>query len=231
MSSKQNTKSQDQDTEKLKEIPKWAGRYAENRTLHMIIFFTVYFVLLGVIFLSVYFFSKQKFVPGGVMLGLYVIGLIYFLIASDKGAASYYAKTGIPESKGLRQMGKYLSLPLIAFTVFGIIMEQRGFFPAHLRVPISAAFICPLLIFANWRWMKSSITGYLWTVLYGAWAIAIVFKVPILTFSGKYTGDEMMLAIPVTGLITGLIAYIYSRYALKKLKGLTRLEGEAANGD
>lgn len=221
-----------QNVEKIKDIPKWAKRYAENRTLHMIIFFIAYFILLGAILFSVHFFLKRNFIPAVVMLGLYIVGLIYFLITCDKNAASYYAKTGVPESSGLKKMGKYLSLPLIAFIIFGIIMEQRGIFPVHLRVPISAAFICPLLIFANWRCMKSSITCYLWAALYGTWAVAIIFNVPILTFSegGQFKpGDEIMLAIPLTGLITGLVSYIYSRYALKKLKTTAHLE-ENNNG-
>ncbi|HUV41921.1 MAG TPA: hypothetical protein VMW23_09065, partial [Sedimentisphaerales bacterium] len=37
MNSKQHNKSQDQDTEKLKEIPKWVRKYAQNRTLTIIV--------------------------------------------------------------------------------------------------------------------------------------------------------------------------------------------------
>ena len=37
MNNKQNNKSQDQDTEKLKEIPKWTRKYAQNRTLTIIV--------------------------------------------------------------------------------------------------------------------------------------------------------------------------------------------------
>jgi hypothetical protein len=90
-------------------------------------------------------------------------------------------------------------------------------------MPFSAVYLCPLLIFANWRWAKDSFIGYLWATLYGAWAIAIIFKVPILTFPGRSAGNEM-IAVPVTGLITGLVAYIYSRYAFKKLKDASHLQ-------
>ena len=106
-------------------------------------------------------------------------------------------------------------------------MEQRGVFPHHLGVPISALYVCPLLIFANWRWGHGSFIGYLWAGLYGAWAIAILFQVPVLTVSGTgqlKPGVEMYLAVPVTGLITGIVAYIYSRHALKKLKTTAHLQ-------
>jgi hypothetical protein len=90
-------------------------------------------------------------------------------------------------------------------------------------------YVCPLLIFANWRWARGSFIGYLWATFYGGWAIAILFKVPVLTFSEGgirllNPGDEMYFAVSVTGLITGLIAYIYSRYALKKLKTAAHLQ-------
>ena len=155
-------------------------------------------------------------------------GFIYFVITWDRHEARYFTKTGIPQSESIKQIRKYMPLPLILFVVISVIMGQRGVFPPHLSVPISAVYVCPLLIFANWRWAKGSFIGYLWAGLYGAWAIAILLKIPVLTFSEggvrlMNPGDEMYLAAPVTGLITGLVAYIYSRYALKKLKTAAHL--------
>jgi len=221
-----------QNAEKLKEIPKWAKRYAENRTAPLIIFSIIFLVLFGAVSLSVYCFLKGQFILAAIMMVMYVAGFIYFVITWDRHEARYLTKTGIPQSESIKQIRKYMPLPLILFVIISVIMEQRGVFPPHLEVPISAAYCCPLLIFANWRWAKGSFIGYLWAGLYGAWAIAILFKVPILTFSegGQLKpGNEMYLAVPVTGLITGLVAYIYSRYALKKLKTTAHLE-ENNNG-
>ncbi len=216
-------------TEKLKEIPKWARRYAESRTVPLIIFFIIFIVLFGAVSLAVYCFLKGHFILAVIMMLLYVAGFIYFVITWDRHEARYYTKTGIPQSKSVQQIRKFLPLPLMLFVVISVIMEQYGIFPAHLRVPISAVYVCPLLIFANWRWARGSFIGYLWAGLYGAWAIAILLKVPVLTFSEGgirqlKPGDEMCLAIPVTGLITGLIAYIYSRHALKKLKAIAHVQ-------
>jgi hypothetical protein len=222
-----------QDMEKLKEIPEWVKRYAESRMVPLIIFSMVFIVLFGVAFFGVYCFLKGQFILAVIMMILYMGGFLYFVITWDKYKARYFIKTGIPQSKSVQQIGKFLTVPLILFAVISVLMEQRGVFPAYLRVPISALYACPLLIFANWRWARGSFIGYLWAALYGGWAIAILFKVPILTFSNGgqlKPGDEMFLAAPVTGVITGLIAYIYIRYALKKLKGITHLEGDAADG-
>ena len=218
-----------QNTEKLKEIPKWARRYAESRTVPLIIFSFIFIVLFGAVSLAVYCFLKGNFILAAIMMLLYVAGFIYFVITWDRHEARYYTKTGIPQSESLQQIRKFLPLPLILFVVIDVMMEQYGILPAHLSVPISAVYACPLLIFANWRWAKGSFIGYLWAGLYGAWAIAILLKVPVLTFSEGGIGQlkpgaEMCLAVPVTGLITGLIAYIYSRYALKKLKTAAHLQ-------
>ena len=216
-----------QNAEKLKEIPKWARRYAESRTAPLIIFSMVFIACFGMVSLSVYCFLKGKFILAVIMMVLYVATFIYFLITSDRHETRYFTKTGIPQSESVQQIRKFLPLPLILFVVIDVIMEQRGVFPHHLSVPISAVYVCPLLIFANWRWARGSFIGYLWATLYGAWAIAILIKVPILTFSEASQlkpGDEMFLAVPVTGLITGLVAYLYSRYALKKLKAATHLQ-------
>jgi len=216
-----------QDTEKLKEIPKWARRYAESRTAPMIIFHLVFIVSFGIAFLSVYFFLKEMFILGAFMAVIDIVLFLYFVIAWDRHEIRYFTKTGIPQSDSIKQIRKFLPIPLLLFVVIHMIMEQRGVFPAHLDVPISAVYICPLLIFANWRWGRGSFIGYLWAALYGGWAIAILFKIPVLTFSqgGQLKpGDEMYLAAPVTGMITGLVAYIYSRYALKKLKTTAHLQ-------
>jgi hypothetical protein len=218
-----------QNTEKLREIPKWARRYAESRTAPLIIGSLIFIVLFGVVSLGVYCFLKGRFVSAAIMMVLYVAGFLYFVITWGRHEGRYFTKTGIPESESVQQIRKFLPLPLILFVVIHVLMEQRGVFPHHLVVPISALYVCPLLIFANWRWARGSFIGYLWAGLYGAWAIAILLKVPVLTFSEGgipllNPGDEMYLAVPVTGVITGMVAYMYSRYALKKLKATAHLQ-------
>jgi len=216
-----------QDINKLKEIPKWARRYAESRTAPLIIWSLVFIASFVMVFLSVYCFLKGEFILAAIMMILYIATFIYLIVAWDRHEARYFTKTGIPQSESVKQIRKFLPLPLIACAVIQAIMEQRGVFPVHLDVPVSALYVCPLLIFANWRWGHGSFIGYLWAGLYGAWSVAIWFNVPLLTVSGTgqlKPGDEGYLAAPVTGLITGLVAYIYSRYALKKLKITAHLQ-------
>lgn len=213
------------DMEELKEIPKWAKRYAESRTLPMIVFHLIFIASFGMVFLGVYFFLGGRFILASLMMVAYVITLLYLFTRWDRHEARYYTKTGIPQSESIKAIRTYLPLPLIVCIIIHVQMEKYFGLPVHLGVPISALYVCPLLIFANWRWVRGSFIGYLWSALFAAWAIAIIFKVPVLTISGNgrmKPGDELYLAAPVTGLITGIIAYIYSRYALYRLKRASR---------
>jgi len=215
------------ESERVRDISKLAGRYAENRTGPMVVFMLIYILLLGAVFLGVYCFLKGWVVLAAILVGAYVAGTIYFILRWDKYEGRYFVKSGIPQSECVEKVRKYLPVPLLVCVVISVVLEQLGVFSEHLRVPVSAVYICPMFIFANWRWGKDSFIGYLWGGLYGGWAIAILFGVPILTFSegGQFKpGDEMYLAVPVTGLLTGLVARIYSRSSFKKLKEAAKLQ-------
>ena len=220
---KEDKKLDMRNTEKVKDISKLAGRYAENRTGPMIAFHLIFILLFGAVALGVYCFLKGWVVLAVILMGVYVVGFLYFVIRWDKYEASYFIKSGIPQSECVRKVRKYFPLPLIVCVIISVILEQHGVFPEHLRMPVSAVYICPMFIFANWRWGKDSFIGYLWGGLYGGWAIAILFGVPILTFPGRFAGNEM-IAAPATGLIAGVVVYIYSRSALGKLKAAAKLQ-------
>ena len=68
----------------------------------------------------------------------------------------------------------------------------------------------------------SSPLMYLWPLLYVAHAIMIVADIPpVNKISG---GLNMFIGVWVYGFLTGLVAYIYSRYVLHKLKKTARIE-------
>jgi hypothetical protein len=67
-------------------------------------------------------------------------------------------------------------------------------------------------------------------ILYTIHAILIIAGVPIF-FSGTFAVPLNMLLPIIYTLLTYMIGHLYSRYALKKLKGLAHLEGATANGD
>jgi hypothetical protein len=69
----------------------------------------------------------------------------------------------------------------------------------------------------------------LWPILYTIHAILIVTGMPIL-FTEYLIPLNMILPIFGYGFLTYVIGHIYSRYALKKLKGITHFQGDVADG-
>ena len=99
--------------------------------------------------------------------------------------------------------------------------------------PLSAAYCVPFMIFLYFfQRPKYGPLMLLWPVLYAIHAILIVAGVPIV-FSEESGLVSLNMFIPIFGYgtLTFLISHLYSRYALKKLKGVTRMEGDGSDGD
>jgi len=96
--------------------------------------------------------------------------------------------------------------------------------------PVSALYVVPFLVFL-YLWQRPVISplALLWPTLYAIHAILVVAGVPIL-FHKPWTALNMLIPIAGYGILCGLLGHFYSRYALKKLKDITRLEGEPTNG-
>ena len=71
----------------------------------------------------------------------------------------------------------------------------------------------------------------LYPILYTIHAILIVAGVPLFFATKNFCIFSICLPAIGYGFLPFIIGHIYSRYALKKLKDLTHLEGGAANGD
>ncbi len=135
MNSKQYNKSQDQDAEKLKEIPKWTRKYAQNRILTASV--PIVIVLLfsvGISFplaLTWTAFVKGKMILTGAGIALFVVTLICLIIFLRKFGGKnrvsidqwIYGKEGtasMPEPK-LTKKNKWLGF-VVAVVVFICIL-------------------------------------------------------------------------------------------------------------
>ncbi|GAI06202.1 unnamed protein product, partial [marine sediment metagenome] len=107
-----------------------------------------------------------------------------------------------------------------------------GYIAFKYQQPLMALYFVPAFVFEYFLLLRPKVGPLvlLWPILYAIHAILIVAGVPIF-----FTGNLGILNMPVPLIGYAFLAYVighlYSRYALKKLKGLTHLEGEAANGD
>jgi len=244
MNNKQNNKSQDENTEKLKEIQKWTQRYAENRTLPFLVgMLTFLFLFCGT---GGLFYVAGNAYRGGNMLLFWICIFAVVLVATAVVLAArfierrLYRKEGqitlaAPEkTKKERIAGWAAGLLFGACVMISIILVVLCNIPIKYMQPVSAICFIPLLI-AIGIWQPRSVNPagflvWLWPTLYVIHAILIVAGVPIV-FDKPWTALNMLIPLAGYAILCGLLGHIYSRYALKKLKGLTHLEGEAVNGD
>jgi len=262
MNNKQNNKSQDKNAEKLKEIPKWSRKYAQNRMLTPIVLM-VMVILLGMfvavlvgfpLALAVAGFWKRNMILGLVGIAVLVAALVTILIVmiiifskfggKNRGLIDQlieqriYGKEGtasIPLPKITKKMRglDYLVGAICLIYMLGVnslcIMDYIAF---KYQQPLMALCFVPVFVFEYFFLLRPKV-GPLFLILpilYTIHAILILAGVPIF-FTGYMRFWNMFIPLIGYAFLAYVIGHLYSRYALKKLKGITHLEGGAANGD
>ena len=241
METKQNQIPENE--EKLKEIPKWARKYAQNRTAPVLIGLVIFSGLLAGIGILTHFGGKAYYAGNMVLFWICVfvsaipIISLFFLSVPKWGgkfieriSQRLYAHEGavsIPDSQAMKKK-KWLcysaGMVFVSCIIGSAILGQKGFFPIEYKQPISALYVVPFLVFLYlWQRPKFGPIVLLWPTLYTIHAVLIVFGAPIL-FTGDLSRWNMTLPLFGYGFLTHIIAHIYSRYALKKLKNAAQLQ-------
>ena len=241
-----------QDMEKLKEIPKWTRRYAQNRTLTLLVLAAMA-MLIGIgisvpLFILFVAFLKRNMplaLVGIVVLIAVMIFYVIFLLkfgGKNKGLLDQiidrwiYGKEGtasVPESK-LTKKKKWLEYALeYAVAMVWLILfigtmdlGMANFIQIKYVQPISALYCVPFMV-CGWYFWRSPRMGPIYLlhpILYAIHAILILAGVPIF-FTGQI-GAAVNMSLPLIGygLLTFIIGHFYSRYALKKLKITAHLQ-------
>ena len=246
MNNKQNNQSQDQNAEKLKEIPKWTQRYAENRTLPFLINMIIFLLFSAAIGIPSYF-GGRAYRSGNVLLfsicilSLMIVipALIFYSVPkwggkyTEKLIRRLYRKEGqvtlaIPKkTKEERTAGRIAGLLFGACILISITLGVLGYIPIKYMQPVSAIYVVPFIVSIG-IWQRPSVNpagflAWLWPTLYVIHAILIVAGVPIL-FHKPWTALNMLIPIAGYGILCALLGHVYSRYALKKLKTAAHLQ-------
>ncbi len=222
----------------LREIPKWARRYAQNRTLpvlaSLLIFVAAGAVFFGLPLLIVWAYKAgQRFLAAAAMLVLCGFG-VWWLWFSFVGAPAimrriterlYRGEGSVIAGASQVQVPKRPTLVVRVF-MFCVIAQIGlgflGFIPVRLMQPISALYVVPVLCYLVWtlRRVGSPLLS-LWPALYGIHALLIVAGAPI------RFGPVFDIIVPTFGygLIAVLAGHIYSRIALRRLRRLTASPG------
>lgn len=249
MNNNQNNKSQDRNLEKLKEVPKWTRRYAQNRTLTDFLL-TVILVVISMVIAALSCLAGAAFIKGNVtvfricIVALFAILVFVLIVLVSKFAGvvirrridqfiyDHEGTASLPAPKLIKN--KWLGF-VAAAVVFICIqgsyyLSTEGYISSKYMQPLSAIYLVPFLVFLYFQqWPRLGPLLLICPILYTVHAILIVVGVP-LYFKGNWSIGNM--AVPFVGytFLAHVISHTYNRYALRKLKGLTHLEGETTNG-
>jgi hypothetical protein len=251
MSTQQNQVPQN--TEKLKEIPKWTRKYAQNRSLttFVLIAITGLFAMFVAVpsSLLIAAFMRGSMILASVCIAVLVAILIFLIIFISKFGGKnrglidlridqwIYGHEGTATMPAPKLTKKKKWLDGIVGAVVGVCilgtmyLGMEGYLAFEYMQPVSALFFVPFLVFLYFlQRPRLGPLVLICPILYTIHAILIIAGVPIF-FTGNFC--MLNLAVPAFGytFLAYVIGHVYSRYALKKLKGLTHLEGDTANGD
>lgn len=238
-----------QDMEKLKEIPKWTRRYAQNRMLTVLVWMVIVMLISTVVMVPVsgllVAFQKGNMILASISIIVLIAVVIFLRIFRvrnikiwkwiDHRIYGHEGTASIPKPE-LTKKKKWLELA--AAMVWGSLfigtmyLGMENFIQAKYVQPVSALYCVPYMVFSWYFWQRPKMGHIvlLSPILYAIHAILIVAGVPIF-FTGQF-GAAVNMSLPLIGygLLSYVIAHFYSRYALKKLKGIAHIEGDVANG-
>ncbi|HUT45832.1 MAG TPA: hypothetical protein VMX36_06070, partial [Sedimentisphaerales bacterium] len=155
-----------QDSEKLKEIPKWTRRYAQNRTVPFLVSMAIFLLLFTTICVPSYLAGKANQsanVPALwiciFVLVLAYVALIVFCIPKwgskliERISRRLYGKEGVitlaPQirTKKHKWLGLVVALVFACCVVGSVQLGERGYIPIEYMQPVSALYVVPFLVF------------------------------------------------------------------------------------
>jgi len=250
-----------QDMEKLKEITKWTRKYAQNRTLTafvlmvMICLFGMFVAALVGFPLA---FAVAGFWKGNMVLGCAGIAVLAAVLAAificefilirkfggknrglidqkiDHWIYGHEGSASMPapiSTKKMKCLDIFVGIVYMVCLLGSMELAMLGYIPIKYLLPLMALFVVPFNVYLYFM-QRPRLGPFLLICpfLYTIHAISIIAGLPFF-FTGTFAVPLNMFLPIIYTFLTYMIAHLYSRYALKRLKGLTHLEGEAANGD
>ena len=220
----------------LRDIPKWADRYARNRVL-LLLSMVVISMGVSAIIAGLNEAAVVAWRGGNIALGLalLVAGLAFcacclWLVLSKRlnawavsANAWLYRNEGqaAPAAKAMQptRLGNAAGWVFAALVCATPIVCTESGIPIRYLQPVTAAYLVPLVVYLWYRrTVFSTPEKLLWAGLYAAHAVLVLAGVPLLA----NLGPMLSVILPMAGyrLVAMLLAHAYSRYALRRLKRL-----------
>lgn len=221
----------------LREIPKWARRYAQNRTLPMLVLFGIFVVgsvaFGGLSYLTAWaYVTDQRALAVAAMLvlsgfaawwmwfsfvgGQRIMRRITERLYRSEGSIS----VGPSPEENIRRMAPAVGFLFMFCVLASVGLGLLGVLPIRYMQPISALYVIPFFVYIGIAQRGSgSPFMLLWPMLYGIHAILLVAGAPIY-FAGKWEALNMLVPVIGYGVLAALAGHIYSRMALRRLRAL-----------
>ncbi|MFA7692470.1 MAG: hypothetical protein GX117_10210 [Candidatus Hydrogenedentes bacterium] len=220
-------------------IMRWARSYAKSRTISFLVqwvFIMVMVICIGIAASLTHTAHQQgkiaTFYLSVMAMVFAAAALVWFSISRWSSELIYnitnwlYGREGYASYSGSGQDGPMpvwltgLGGGLLVYHLVGALLISFNYVSIRHMQPWSAAYMTPYLILMV-LYQRLGFWAWIWPLLYGLHGIALFFGAPI-RFSGELELLNIVVPIFGYGLIAILTGHLYSRYALWKLKTLTR---------
>lgn len=236
----------------LRQIPVWMGKYASARkaALGMILWYGFYLffcaAMAGLIYAGGFarrggHTSLVYLCVAGLV--LVVAGLICFVICFSIPSWNTRFLTWligkIPASEGeatpacpavATQLNRWYVWSGVALLIGGIqvdlILGFLGYITPKYMQPVSALTTVPFLVLVYFAVRPSGASALilLWPLLYTVHAILIVCDVPPFALPGFWQSNAILISTAGYGLLMAVFMLIYSRFALRRVRRLARVQ-------
>ncbi len=229
-------------------IVRWTRRYAQNRTISFLVqwvFIVLMVVVIGVAAsltqLAQERESQALFIVAVVLMFASMLALAWFSMSRWSGELifsitnrlygreGYASYSGGPKGEKLPVWLTTLGGGLVVYHLIGALLICFNYMAIQYLQPWSALYMTPYLV-AMALYQRLGFWAWLWPLLYGVHALLLMLGLPV-RFGREY--ELLNIVVPVFGygFIAILVGHIYSRYALYKLKTLTRDAIPDTNGN
>lgn len=225
----------------VRDIPLWVRRYAQNRSVPMLLSLCVFAVLFagisGFSYLAGSAYRARQYGQFAWLLAvdlIFVVADVYVSVPRFGGrwVAQFCERLGTQEgrvellSARPRRALRWIGIVFVLCVLGSVIGGNSGLISPHLMQPVTALYVVPFLtVVVLLQRPRSSYLWLIWPALYTAHAISLLAGAP--AFTGHWDALNCLLPTFGYGLLTAIIAQIYSSYALSRLKRLAKVDGPA----
>jgi hypothetical protein len=224
-------------SEDVRGIARWARRYAQNRTLSVVVAMLVFLaggaVMAGLSVLAAWAYMAGHGVLATVTVVALAVVVAWWIWFSFAGAARLLPRiaerlyrnegqvtVGVRGEAGCPPSARWVALLFALGLTASVVLGVLGILPLRYMQPISALYCVPFLCYLSVRMGRAgSPFMLLWPALYALHAILLVAGAPIY-FPERWEVLNMLVPTVGYGLVAALAGHVYSRVALRRLRAL-----------